>query len=90
MRTRSNDLLGTGLYSTQKSISVAGKELIPNDHRFYELQFIPDEDCNIQINNAITLPIIGKVGLETRRMDLEIFSLKIIESGINYAMAGKY
>lgn len=51
---------------------------------------MPETDCTVIINNKFTLPLLANAGISTDEKDLLVYSIKFVESGVNYVIGGKY
>lgn len=56
---------------------------------YYEFSFLNTQACTVKVNDKL-VPLDANQGFELYRDDVDVTSVVIVESGINYKWFGKY
>jgi hypothetical protein len=88
-------IMGQG-FNGDKGVTTASQEIltVPASHNvpnyYYELSFLNLQACTVKINGGNPIPLDPEQGVETDANDAKIYSLVVVESGIDFKWFGKY
>jgi hypothetical protein len=83
-------------YNGGKSTSTANQEILPLpsgwnvNRQYYEFSFLNTQACTIKINGSGPIPLDPEQGLQIDANDSKIYSLVIVEAGIDFKWFGKF